>query len=698
MQKMTADIWISIIAGFGFLLTAIYITVARRHRPTWAMGAILLLFCAELTFAHALQNLSSDFASKVFWYKMTHLGFTVTPTAFFCLALRFSGFGHLLTNRNRLFLIFFPALTAGLIFTNEMHDLMWKSAATSQIVYSGGYLSVNNAGIWYWFFLAYSYLMMGLGFFTISRLVVRSRKIYEWQAGAIVIAGILALLGTTIDILGLSPIPSFSATALGFAVGTITAALSLARIRRRDLISVSRTAIIDSIDDGILVVDVDKLIVDMNPAAEKLLGKQAIGMSIDQSLPELALFWDYRSDNIGEVTLVYEDSPRIFDLRVSAIKDWRGHIVCKVFVFHDITEHKRAEEDLRRATEGAQAIFWRATVAKVNDEITGAERYAWKTVYSNLDKVNDFLPFQIHLSGNLDNTFYLCVLEEDRLAMNQRSLDALSNGMDSYTQEYRLRDVNGAIHWMYEKARICKLSETQYEVLGFITDITDRKEAEEKILASIEEKEILLKEIHHRVKNNMQIISSLMNLQASKMKDELTVEAFRESQNRIRSMALIHEKLYRSENLARIRFDEYLRDLTNYLVSAYKRPSLSIHFDIQADPVNLDIDTAIPCGLIINELVTNSLKHGFPDSSRTASNIEGIIHIQLALLPENQIKLLIADNGVGFPEGVDFRNTDSLGLQLVTSLTYQLDGEVSFINQNGAQVELNFISKSATIK
>lgn len=232
-------------------------------------------------------------------------------------------------------------------------------------------------------------------------------------------------------------------------------------------------------------------------------------------------------------------------------------------------------------------------------------------------------------------------------------------------------------------------------ILVSMMDIHQRIEAEEQILASMEEKDALLKEIHHRVKNNLQIVSSLLNLQASRFEDKNMMDAFRESQNRVRSMALIHEKLYRSNNLARIRFDEYIKELGQFLMRTYNDPVRRIQLDVKADAVNLDIDSAIPCGLIINELVTNSIKHGFPITHHSPFSKPARITINLALIQEHQIQFTIADNGIGFPADRDFQNSGSLGLQLVTSLTRQLGGEVTFKSNQGAQTKITFTSESA---
>lgn len=197
-----------------------------------------------------------------------------------------------------------------------------------------------------------------------------------------------------------------------------------------------------------------------------------------------------------------------------------------------------------------------------------------------------------------------------------------------------------------------------------------RMHKERELEAALAEKEVLLKEIHHRVKNNLQIISSLLSLQSSRLHDPFALTQFQDSQDRIRSMALIHESLYRSRGLARIEFGSYLRDLTGHLLLSYRAQPNSISLTATAPEVYLDIDLAIPCGLLVNELVSNALKHAFPDGR------SGEIRVEIRDDDNEHYRLIVQDNGIGFPDGVDFRKTGSLGLQLVNSLTRQLGGRI----------------------
>ena len=218
---------------------------------------------------------------------------------------------------------------------------------------------------------------------------------------------------------------------------------------------------------------------------------------------------------------------------------------------------------------------------------------------------------------------------------------------------------------------------------GVDRDITERKQAEEQIKISLKEKETLLKEIHHRIKNNLQIISSLLNLQSNYLKDKLTKDVFLETKNRVRTMALVHEKLYKSKDLASIDLGEYITTLVHELFRSYKAKSKAIALDVSVDNISIDIDTAIPCGLIINELVSNSLKHAFHN------NKPGEIHIGFHS-KDTEYTLSVGDNGIGIPQNIDFHNTESLGLQLVCALTHQLNGSIELNRTNGTIFKVVF--------
>ena len=233
---------------------------------------------------------------------------------------------------------------------------------------------------------------------------------------------------------------------------------------------------------------------------------------------------------------------------------------------------------------------------------------------------------------------------------------------------------------------------------GFIVtaaDITERKRAEARVQRSLEEKEVLLKEIHHRVKNNLQMISSLLNLQASKILDPTILALFSDSRNRVQSMALIHEKLYQSDNLDRIDFRDYLHSLSMTLYQSLLQESQSVAINVEVEEgIRLGIDQAIPCGLIVNELVSNALKHAFPHNpGRVLVRFDQMATIDGR--PAN--RLVVEDDGVGLPEDVDLRRAESLGLKLVTLLAQQLHATLTATpaaagDRPGARYTLEFPS------
>ncbi|MBI1877890.1 MAG: response regulator, partial [Chloroflexi bacterium] len=223
-------------------------------------------------------------------------------------------------------------------------------------------------------------------------------------------------------------------------------------------------------------------------------------------------------------------------------------------------------------------------------------------------------------------------------------------------------------------------------------DIAERKRVEGQLKASLREKEVLLREIHHRVKNNLQVLSSLLALQAGSIKNKAGLAVLTESRSRVVSMALIHEQLHRSKDLARIDFADYVRTLTTQLFRSYGIKPGQIGLQIAVDPVLLGIDQAIPCGLIINELVSNALKHAFPLAEALRRPAEAPAEIQIALHSEQEgpLTLTVSDTGIGLPQAVDLSKPDGLGLQLVTTLTRQLHGAISLERVAGTIFRITF--------
>jgi two-component sensor histidine kinase len=223
------------------------------------------------------------------------------------------------------------------------------------------------------------------------------------------------------------------------------------------------------------------------------------------------------------------------------------------------------------------------------------------------------------------------------------------------------------------------------EVSGIAHNITEKKLAQQRIEISLKEKEVLLKEVHHRVKNNMQVISSILNLQSSYVSDAYALSLLKESQNRIKTMAYIHESLYQNKAFTSVNFSEYVETLIKNIIQSYSHSADKIKMKFNIEPVILSLDSSIPAGLIINELVTNSIKHAFPGHKT------GIITFNLSY-KNNYVILELKDNGTGFAPGIDFANSHSLGLQLVNTLMEQLGAKLRFKSQKdkGTEVSVSF--------
>jgi PAS domain S-box-containing protein len=281
--------------------------------------------------------------------------------------------------------------------------------------------------------------------------------------------------------------------------------------------------------------------------------------------------------------------------------------------------------------------------------------------------------------------------KEEVEGFRRDDLEVIHTQEEKFIPEEVITDACGQIRWLQTiKRPIVSPDGTANQMLGIATDITARKQAEraleqalEQIKTSLHEKEVLLKEVHHRVKNNMQVITSLLRLQSKIIRDEQVLSVFQDSQNRVKSMALIHETLYQSDDLSRINFAEYLKKLVAHVSRSYRTRPEAVKINIQVDDVSLPIDTAVPCGLIINELASNSLKYAFP------ADTQGEVNITFGRTEAHYV-LRVSDTGVGLPDDFDPEKGKSLGMKLVRMLTAQMRGELEYRNSVGTTFEIKF--------
>jgi PAS domain S-box-containing protein len=346
-----------------------------------------------------------------------------------------------------------------------------------------------------------------------------------------------------------------------------------------------------------------------------------------------------------------------------------------------ISERQRVEQALRISEERyARAIY----AGKVG---------IWEW---NIETNDIFVDrnLRVMLGYNEDEIFndfqdWLKCIHPDDINAVKGELNAYIEGLiPKYEIEHRMLDKNGNYVWFLARGTIIRdeLGKPCF-IAGSNTNIAVRKHTENRLKASLKEKDLLLKEIHHRVKNNLQVISSLLRLQSGYIKDRQALEIFRDSQNRVRAMAMIHENLYQSNDLGRINFSDYIRNLINNLIRCYGLDQ-DKNIKLNVDKVSLRIDTAIPCGLIINELVSNAIKHAFVETAT------GDIYIDFIDLGQGKYSLSVSDNGIGVPDDIEIKRSQSLGLQLVWNLVEQLEGTIAFNTKLGTLFTITFVEQN----
>jgi len=479
--------------------------------------------------------------------------------------------------------------------------------------------------------------------------------------------------------------------------------------------------IFNSVQTGLMIIDPDKqTIVDANPAAVRMIGKpksEILGSlcnthlcSTDSQCPitDTGLKSDFT-----ECVLLASDQKKIPILKTAVPVNIAGKSLL-LESFLDITDRKRAEDAMQMAyaeleqkvRERTRELFdmnrslqveagerkkimeelkvseekYRSLVEQTNDIVFHIDKDGRLTYVSpNISSILGYAAEEsvgkspvAFMPPDAEKLFY--ALHEENVRAQQPISGVELTFLDN-KQVSHIFEINGTPH-IGEDGVFLGFS-------GIARDITERKNLQHKVEASLKEKEILLKEIHHRVKNNMQVISSLLNLQAKLIKDEKSREVIRESQNRVMSIALVHEKLYQSKNLAEINYLEYLRKIAENLLQSYGISPKTVDIRIHADDIIIPIDKAIPISLIINELISNSLKYAFPD------NRAGTILIDFKK-DGDTYTLFVKDDGIGLPENVTLDQTNTLGFQLVSSLVGQILGTISLNRGAGTEFRIVF--------
>jgi len=450
--------------------------------------------------------------------------------------------------------------------------------------------------------------------------------------------------------------------------------------------------ILDGVKDyAIFMLDPAGRVASWNSGAERIKGYRAdeiIGRHFTVFYPPEALAEGTPARELAEALAkgqvedegwrIRKDGSRFFaNVIITAIRDAQGQLRGFGKVTRDITGRRQAEEKLKSSLKEISAL----QTALDEHAIVATTDACGKITYAN-DK---FCAISKFSREELMGQDHRLINSSHHSKEFMRNLWTTIGQGRVWHGEVKNRAKDGSPYWVDTTIMpFLNADGKPYQYVAIRTDITQSKIAEAAIVQSLHEKEALLREIHHRVKNNLQVISSILKLQSNYIKDPVLLDVFKDCQGRIRTMALIHEKLYRSEGLAQVDFKEYLESLVGLLLRSQTPKGVVLRNELQIAPVRLGVDTAIPLGLIANELVCNCLKHAF------TGRPTGHIRISLTRSDQNRLRLVVQDDGHGLPPGFDPDKTSSLGVRLVKILSGQIDGKMECKSHNGSEFSIIF--------
>jgi PAS domain S-box-containing protein len=368
--------------------------------------------------------------------------------------------------------------------------------------------------------------------------------------------------------------------------------------------------------------------------------------------------------------------PRIIEVHGYPLFDSKGNVARIIEYNLDITDRKRAEDSLRDAHQLLETIFehTHVSIACLDPQFNFIR--VNKTYAASDGREPSFFPGKNHFR------LYPNKKNEELFRMVVKTGEPHCEFSKSFV--YADYPERGVSYWDWNLVPIKDVKGKVSTLILTLQDVTERREAEKKIEESLREKELLLKEVHHRVKNNLAVIHSLLQLQSRHIKDNRYKEMLDDSMARIKTMGLIHERLYRSDDLAKINFSDYIEDMIDSMYASYGISSRKVLLKKEIERMTLGLESAVPCGLIVNELLSNCMKHAFPGGR------EGIINVILRVKDKSHIELIVRDSGVGIPEDLDLEHRDSLGMTLIYSLAGQIQGDIELNREKGVEFKITF--------
>jgi PAS domain S-box-containing protein len=478
-----------------------------RHQAEAAKTlALILLAGAGWILAYSLELMSVDLSLKILWSEVQYLPVLIVSVSWLIFTLQYTGREKWVTRRNLVLLSIVPVIIMLLVFTNDYHGLMWTSA---ELRTEDSLLLLETVpGPWFWIYSSFTYSSVLISSILLIQVLVHAQRLYRWQIISLLLASFSPVFLSVLELCGLYPYPYILTIGLLIPTASLAVALNIFRFRPDDIVPVARGTVIESMSDGVMVLDSKNRFVDANPLIQQLIGyplNDLVGQCIDKVWPEWVDQMQSGQKSGQEITIEQEDGQHTYDVRISPLTDWHGSIISKVVVLRDITDRKRAEQLLYESEEKFRTIFENA-----NDEIVYVDKHG--TIIDTNEKVEEIFGYRREeLVGKKFVEFGFLGVENISNFV-KLFMDAMKGGNPAPLILLEIKHKNGSTIYAEVSNRLIKRDGKIEGILSIVRDITERKKAEEEIKAALREKEILLREIHHRVKNNLQIISSLLSL------------------------------------------------------------------------------------------------------------------------------------------------------------------------------------------
>lgn len=658
-------------SAFIILFLSIY---SYKYRPTNLNKyfSLIMFFAFLWCFGSAMDALSVDSWLKIFWVQIAYIGVATVPPLWFILILCYGGYEKYLKPYIFFLLMILPLLIIILAFTYPQHQLLWTNIIP--VNNDPGSLLIYVHGPFFWADIIYSFSLIIMGIIILVKILSSTSKIYRSQIYFLIFSGLTPMIFSMIYTTGSVHIPGLDITPLGVTFSGIFIAIAIFKYDFLAIRPIINEVLIKSMENGLLVFDDKDTLIEVNPAA-CLIGihEEQVGQNfyhIFRDFPNIITA--YENQNSQSEFYISDPWNLWIQLQITVITENQSKLGT-MLIIQNVTKRKMVENQLSHSEERFKMLTDLspdAILVVINEKIVFANKSSYKLFGAKDSQeiigrnVLDFIhPSYKEISKN---RLY-------QVNVKKKSLDFLEEkiiSLDNHTKDIEIGDVP----IIYNNLPAVQM---------VIRDITERKKLEKTLKKSLEEKDLMMKEIHHRVKNNLMVIQSLLNLQSKYIKDPEVIKIFKESQNRAKSMALIHQRLYQSEDLKRIDFGEYAQALSVDLFNTYITKKDKIKLDINVESLKLDINTAIPLGLILNEILSNSLKYAFPQDKKGSIKVE-------FLTSNSNYELIVSDNGVGLPSDFDYEKSDSLGFRLINGLSDQINAKIEVNTDNGTEIKIIF--------